>query len=230
MEEKLVTRTPRLGVSVIDFSPAKLGNLFAVREALEGLAAKLAAERITDKEIAHLRWLLDRHGQHDDVVTGAAYYQVKFAEAVRRETGMPTMAVGLITEPGDADSVLRDGKADLIALGRAMPYNPRWAWHAAETLGSRVSYPVQYDRAHPSMRTNNEFCREAKPLACRTIDRTALRRTSGMSGRTQERRSHSREPSSLQVLRKLVRRTRMLQRFGVENTTSGTFFEGGVHP
>jgi 2,4-dienoyl-CoA reductase-like NADH-dependent reductase (Old Yellow Enzyme family) len=84
-------------------------------------------------------------------------YQAGFAEAIRRETGIATMAVGLITEPQEAESVIADGSADLVALGRAMLYNPRWPWHAAEKLGTQTFYPVQYDRAHPSMRANNAF-------------------------------------------------------------------------
>lgn len=84
-------------------------------------------------------------------------YQAGFSEEIRREAGIPTMAVGLITEPEQAESVLADGKADLVALGRAMLYNPRWPWHAAEKLGAQAYYPVQYDRAHPSMRRNNAF-------------------------------------------------------------------------
>lgn len=84
-------------------------------------------------------------------------YQVRFAEAIRKETGIATMAVGLITEPEEAEQVLAGGKADLVALGRAMLFNPRWPWHAAERLGGQTFYPVQYDRAHPSMRRNNAF-------------------------------------------------------------------------
>ncbi|TWG97304.1 2,4-dienoyl-CoA reductase-like NADH-dependent reductase (Old Yellow Enzyme family) [Mesorhizobium sp. J18] len=84
-------------------------------------------------------------------------YQVRFAESIRRETGAATMAVGLINEPEQAESVVAEGKADLVALGRAMLYNPRWPWQAAESLGAQVYYPVQYDRAHPSMRRNNAF-------------------------------------------------------------------------
>lgn len=84
-------------------------------------------------------------------------YQVQFADAIRRETGAVAMAVGLITEPEQAESVVAEGKADLVALGRAMLYNPRWPWHAAEKLGAQAFYPLQYDRAHPSMRRNNAF-------------------------------------------------------------------------
>lgn len=84
-------------------------------------------------------------------------YQAGFAETIRQQAGIATMAVGLITEPEEAESLLVDGKSDLVALGRAMLYNPRWPWHAAERLGGKVFYPVQYDRAHPSMRRNNAF-------------------------------------------------------------------------
>lgn len=75
LEGKLVTRMPRVGVSVINLSSTKLINLFAVREALEGMAARLAAERITDAEIRALNDLLEHHGENLDVATGAAYYQ-----------------------------------------------------------------------------------------------------------------------------------------------------------
>lgn len=84
-------------------------------------------------------------------------YQAGFAETIRREAGITTMAVGLITQAQEAESVLADGKADLVALGRAMLYNPRWPWHAAEALGVQAFYPLPYDRAHPSMRRNNAF-------------------------------------------------------------------------
>ena len=82
----------------------------------------------------------------------AAGYQVPFAERIRRETGMTTIAVGLITQAQQAEDVLVAGQADLVALGRGMLYNPRWAWHAAEQFGEEVHFPPQYERAHPSMR------------------------------------------------------------------------------
>ncbi len=77
-------------------------------------------------------------------------YQTEFAAQVKRETGLPTMAVGLITEPKQAEHILRSGQADMIALARQMMYDPRWAWHAAEELGAEVSFPPQYGRAHRS--------------------------------------------------------------------------------
>jgi NADPH2 dehydrogenase len=67
------------------------------------------------------------------------------------------MAVGLITEPKEAEAVLRDGRADLIAIGRGMLMNPRWAWRAADELGAEADFPPQYERAHPSLRRNDGF-------------------------------------------------------------------------
>lgn len=79
-------------------------------------------------------------------------YQVPFAERIRREAGISTMAVGLITEPRHAAEIVESGKADLVALGRGMLYDPRWPWHAAVELEEEFFYPKQYERAHPSMR------------------------------------------------------------------------------
>lgn len=79
-------------------------------------------------------------------------YQVPFAEAIRRESGIPTMAVGLITEAQHAEDILSGGQADLIALARGMLFNPRWPWHAAVHFKEEVFYPRQYERAHPEMR------------------------------------------------------------------------------
>jgi NADPH2 dehydrogenase len=66
---------------------------------------------------------------------------------VKLATNMPTMAVGMITEPQQAEKILQLGQADLIALARGMLYNPRWAWHAATALGAEAAYPPQYARA-----------------------------------------------------------------------------------
>jgi 2,4-dienoyl-CoA reductase-like NADH-dependent reductase (Old Yellow Enzyme family) len=85
-------------------------------------------------------------------ITIAPGYQVPFADQVRREAGIPTMAVGLITEPQQAEDILSRGQADFVALGRGMLYNPRWPWHAAAYFGEEAYFPPQYERAHPSMR------------------------------------------------------------------------------
>ncbi|MEP9380466.1 NADH:flavin oxidoreductase/NADH oxidase [Aquabacter sp. CN5-332] len=82
-------------------------------------------------------------------------YQVPFAEQIRREAGLPTMAVGLITQPQQAEDILKNGQADFVALGRGMLYNPRWPWHAAAHFGEEVYFPPQYERAHPSMRAGD---------------------------------------------------------------------------
>ena len=74
-------------------------------------------------------------------------YQVPFAERLKRETGLPTMAVGLITAPQQAEAILAEGKADMIAIARAFLDDPHWGWHAAYALGAEVALPPQYRRA-----------------------------------------------------------------------------------
>lgn len=76
-------------------------------------------------------------------------YQVAFADRIRRETGLPTIAVGLITEPEQAETILASGQADMVALARGMLYDPRWPWHAAAKLGDQVDAPKQYWRSQP---------------------------------------------------------------------------------
>ncbi|NYZ15851.1 NADH:flavin oxidoreductase/NADH oxidase [Azospirillum sp. RWY-5-1] len=62
-------------------------------------------------------------------------YMVHLAEAVKRGTGITTVAVGTITSPVQADEIIRSGKADLVAIGRAFIDHPKWGWHAARELG-----------------------------------------------------------------------------------------------
>ena len=76
-------------------------------------------------------------------------YQVPFAARLKEEVGLPTIAVGLITEPAHAESILQQGEADAIALARGMLYNPRWPWHAAAELGAEIDGPHQYWRSQP---------------------------------------------------------------------------------
>jgi 2,4-dienoyl-CoA reductase-like NADH-dependent reductase (Old Yellow Enzyme family) len=64
-------------------------------------------------------------------------YQLPFAERIRAETGLPTIAVGLITEAEQAEAIVATGQADLVGVARAMLYEPRWPWHAAARLGAR---------------------------------------------------------------------------------------------
>jgi 2,4-dienoyl-CoA reductase-like NADH-dependent reductase (Old Yellow Enzyme family) len=74
-------------------------------------------------------------------------YQVPFAERIRRETGMCTAAVGLITEARQADDIVREGRADVVLLARQVLRDPYWPLHAAKTLGVPIEWPVQYRRA-----------------------------------------------------------------------------------
>jgi len=76
-------------------------------------------------------------------------YQVPFARAVKQATGLPTIAVGLITEADQAEAIIGTGDADLVALARGMLYDPRWPWHAAAQLGASVKAPNQYLRSQP---------------------------------------------------------------------------------
>lgn len=79
-------------------------------------------------------------------------YQVPFGEKVRRETGIKTMSVGLITSAKQAEDIIASGKADFVALGRGVLYDPRWAWHAAEELGAETDYAPKLRAALPSLR------------------------------------------------------------------------------
>ncbi len=85
--------------------------------------------------------------QHIEVKLG---YQVPYAAAIRREVGIPTIAVGMIIYPQQAEEIIAGGQADMVALARAMLFNPHWAWHAAETLGEEAAYPPQYQLARPA--------------------------------------------------------------------------------
>jgi 2,4-dienoyl-CoA reductase-like NADH-dependent reductase (Old Yellow Enzyme family) len=76
-------------------------------------------------------------------------YQVDFAARIKRDTSMPVIAVGLITEPEQAEAIIADSQADMVAMARAMLYDPRWPWHAAAKLGARVAAPPQYLRSQP---------------------------------------------------------------------------------
>jgi 2,4-dienoyl-CoA reductase-like NADH-dependent reductase (Old Yellow Enzyme family) len=82
-------------------------------------------------------------------ITPGPGFQVPFAEAIRKEAGIPTIAVGLITEPQQAEDIIAGGRADMVALARGLLYEPHWAWRAAAELGAQVRAPKQYWRAAP---------------------------------------------------------------------------------
>jgi 2,4-dienoyl-CoA reductase-like NADH-dependent reductase (Old Yellow Enzyme family) len=76
-------------------------------------------------------------------------YQVPFAEKIRREAGVLTGAVGVITDAEQADEIIREGKADVVLLAREFLRQPYWPIHAAQELGREIAWPPQYLRAAP---------------------------------------------------------------------------------
>jgi 2,4-dienoyl-CoA reductase-like NADH-dependent reductase (Old Yellow Enzyme family) len=76
-------------------------------------------------------------------------YQIEFAARIKQQTSMPVIGVGLITEAKQAETIVQTGQADMVALARAMLYDPRWPWHAAAELGASVAAPPQYWRSQP---------------------------------------------------------------------------------
>lgn len=79
-------------------------------------------------------------------------YQVHLAEAVRKGADIPTRAVGLIDNPGQAEAIVADGRADMVALARAFLADPRWGWRAAATLGEEIHPAPQLARSVTTMR------------------------------------------------------------------------------
>jgi 2,4-dienoyl-CoA reductase-like NADH-dependent reductase (Old Yellow Enzyme family) len=110
------------------------------------------------EETVELSRLLRRDGADlIDVTTGGnvakaiipvgAGYQVEFAERVRREANVPTAAVGLITSPQQADTIVRSGQADVVLLARELLRDPHWPLRAARELRHEIPWPPQYERA-----------------------------------------------------------------------------------
>lgn len=89
--------------------------------------------------------------QRQSIAVGPGY-QVAFSERIRNEAGIATMAVGQITDPVQAETVLSSGQADLVALARGMLWDPRWAWNAALALGEEIELPAPYARCNPALR------------------------------------------------------------------------------
>ena len=86
----------------------------------------------------------------DQKIAISPSYQVPFARALKEAVSMPIVAVGLITEPVQAEAIVATGDADLIGIARAVLYDPRWPWHAAAALGGQVTAAPQYHRSQPS--------------------------------------------------------------------------------
>ena len=112
-----------------------------------------------DQSVALTKLLKDRGCDFIHVSSGGLHidqkiplgsnYQVPFAARIKAETGITTIAVGLITEAEQAEAITFTGQADAIALARGILYDPRWPWHAAATLGAEVKAAPQYLRCQP---------------------------------------------------------------------------------
>jgi tRNA-dihydrouridine synthase len=85
---------------------------------------------------------------HQQIVPGPGF-QVPFARRIREDAGIATAAVGLITDPQQADQIIRNGDADLVLLARELLRNPHWPLLAAHALGASIAWPPQYERARP---------------------------------------------------------------------------------
>lgn len=80
-------------------------------------------------------------------------YQVEFAESIKRETGILTGAVGMITEPEQAESIITNGQADVVLLAREFLRDAYFPFTAAQELGYNIKWPLQYERAKPALKT-----------------------------------------------------------------------------
>ncbi len=113
---------------------------------------------LTVDEVAEVARRLAGHGvdlvdvssggnSRDQQITLGPGYQVPFARRIREVSGLPVAAVGLITEPTQAEQILADGAADAVMLARALLREPTWPQRAAAELGDDADWPVQYERA-----------------------------------------------------------------------------------
>jgi 2,4-dienoyl-CoA reductase-like NADH-dependent reductase (Old Yellow Enzyme family) len=161
-------RTDQYGGSLENRMRLPLAIFDAVREAAGpdiAVGARLSATDWAEggwdleQSIAFSRQLQAHGADFIDVSSGgvAAHqkitispgYQVPFAEAIRKAIDIPVIAVGLITEPQQAEDILQQGKADIVALARAFVSDPRWPWRAAAALGGKVAGCPPYFRCLP---------------------------------------------------------------------------------
>ncbi len=127
-------------ISATDWAPESLGPSWDLPQSVE-FARLLKQEGVDLVDVSS-------GGNHpaQQIPIGPGY-QVHHAETIRREAQIPTAAVGMITEPAQADQIIRTGQADLVLLARELLRNPYWPLHAAEALHKEIEWPVQYLRA-----------------------------------------------------------------------------------
>jgi 2,4-dienoyl-CoA reductase-like NADH-dependent reductase (Old Yellow Enzyme family) len=130
-------------ISATDWAPESLGPAWDLPQSVE-LAKLLKREGV---DLIDVSTGGNTPAQQIPVGPG---YQVHHAETIRREAQIPTAAVGMITEPAQADQIVRTGQADLVLLARELLRNPYWPLHAAEALHKEIQWPVQYLRAKRS--------------------------------------------------------------------------------
>jgi 2,4-dienoyl-CoA reductase-like NADH-dependent reductase (Old Yellow Enzyme family) len=127
-------------ISATDWAPENLGPSWDLAQSVE-FAKHLRQEGVDLVDVS-------TGGNHPaQQIPAGPGYQVHHAETIRREANIPTAAVGMITQPAQADQIIRSGQADLVLLARELLRNPYWPLHAAESLHQRITWPVQYARA-----------------------------------------------------------------------------------
>jgi 2,4-dienoyl-CoA reductase-like NADH-dependent reductase (Old Yellow Enzyme family) len=127
-------------ISATDWAPESLGPAWDLPQSVE-FAKLLKREGVDLVDVS-------TGGNHpaQQIPTGSGY-QVHHAETVRREADIPTAAVGMITDPAQADQIVRSSQGDLVLLARELLRNPYWPLQAAEALHQPITWPVQYARA-----------------------------------------------------------------------------------
>ena len=169
LSEKSNTRNDQYGGSLENRARFSLEIIKAVRGIWPDdlpLLVRISADEYVEggfdinQSIKLCKWMKDEGVDMADVSSGGnsydqkielkAGYQVPFASTIKRETGILTSAVGLITEPHQAEQILKNGHADAVFLGRELLRNPYWTLDAASKLGINVDYwPVQYQSVSP---------------------------------------------------------------------------------
>ncbi len=162
-------RTDEYGGSLANRARLLLRVVDAVRNVLPGSHPLLVRLSCTDwveggvtieDQVQVARWLKTHGVDLADCSSGGSTpqlppvgpgYQVPFAERIRREAGIATMAVGLITTAEMAEEIVRNGRADIVVFGRELLRNPYWPLHAARVLGDDIAWPRQYLRAKPTV-------------------------------------------------------------------------------